>query len=176
MKHRFHRVFLPVLLGMVTVVPATTWVSAVAMSSAASKPGGASPAGKASNIWAAARTGDTGAIERHLASGVAVNDVDPGRGGTPLLWAAVTGQAVAIELLISRSADLNAVDRDGGTALHAAAFLGHVNAVDVLVRNGASLNIANKRGTTPPDAAIVDEGTTRYFAFGPIRPWSATAG
>ncbi len=64
--------------------------------------------------------------------------MDPERDGTPLLWAAVTGQAPAVELLISRGADLNAVDRDGGTALHAAAFLGHVKAVDVLVRKGAS--------------------------------------
>ena len=40
------------------------------------------------------------AIERHLASGVAVDAIDPERGGTPLLWAAVTGRAEAIELLI----------------------------------------------------------------------------
>ncbi len=83
-KHRFHRVFLPLLLGMVTIVPATNWISGVAMSSASSKPGGASPTGEASNIWAAARAGDLGAIERHLASGAAVDALDPERGGTPL--------------------------------------------------------------------------------------------
>ena len=37
-----------------------------------------------------------------MASGVAVDAVDPERGGTPLLWAAATGQAEAIELLIGR--------------------------------------------------------------------------
>lgn len=163
-KHRFRRVFLPLLLGMVTVVPATNVISVVAMSSASGKPGGASPTGKASTIWAAAQAGDLGAIGRHLASGVAVNDVDPERGGTPLLWAAVTGRAEAIELLIRRGADVNAVDRDGGTALHAAAFLGHEKAVDVLVRNGAKVNAANKRGETPLDGAALDEGTTRYVA------------
>ena len=84
-----------------------------------------------------------------MASGVAVDAVDPERGGTPLLWAAVTGRAEAIELLIGRGADVNAVGRDGGTALHAAAFLGHEKAVDVLVRNGAKVNAANKRGSTP---------------------------
>jgi hypothetical protein len=163
-KHRFHRVFLPLLLGMVTIVPATNWISGVAISSASSKPGGASPTGKASNIWAAARAGDLGAIERHLASGVAVNDVDPEHGGTPLLWAAVTGRAEAIELLAGRGADVNAVGRDGGTALHAAAFLGHEKAVDVLVRIGAKVNATNKHGATPLDLATLDEGTTRYFA------------
>ena len=163
-KHRFHRVFLPLLLGMVTIVPATNWISGVAISSASSKPGGGSPTGEASNIWAAARAGDLDAIERHLASGVGVDDLDPERGGTPLLWAAVTGRAEAIELLIGRGADVNAVGRDGGTALHAAAFLGHEKVVDVLVRNGANVNATNKRGDTPLDAATIDEGTTRYFA------------
>ena len=164
LKHRFRRVFLPLLLGMVTIVPLTNWISVVAISSASSKLDSASPTGKASDIWAAARAGDLGAIERHMAGGVGVNDVDPDRGGTPLLWAAVTGRAEAIELLIGRGALVNAVDPDGGTALHAAAFLGHEQAVEVLMRNGANINATNKRGQTPLDVAIVDEGTTRYFA------------
>ena len=104
------------------------------------------------------------AAEGHLANGATVNDLDPEHGGTPLLWAAAAGRAEAIELLIGRGADVNAVDRDGGTALHAAAFLGHEKAVDVLIRNGAKVNATNGRGNTPLDGAILDEGTTRYFA------------
>jgi peptidoglycan/LPS O-acetylase OafA/YrhL len=163
-KHRFHRVFLPLLLGMVTILPATMWISGVAMSSASRKTSGESPTGQASNIWSAARAGDKGAIEQQMASGVAVDAIDPERGGTALLWAAASGQAEAIEQLIGRGADVNAAGPDGGTALHAAAFLGHENAVDVLVRHGAKVNAANKRGSTPFDTAILDEGTTRYFA------------
>ncbi len=137
-KHRFHRVLLPLLVGMFTVVPLTVGISTVAMMSAARKPGGTAAAENASTIWSAARVGDIEAIERHLASGLAVDANDPERGGTPLMWAAVTGRAEAIELLIWRGADVNAVDRDGGTALHAAAFLGHEKAVDMLMRNGRS--------------------------------------
>ena len=163
-KHRFHRVFLPLLAGMFTIVPLTNGISTVAMSAAARKPGGTPPAQDASNIWAAARAGDVGAIERYIESGAAVDAVDPERGGTPLLWASVTGRAEAIELLIRRGADVNAVDPDGGTALHAAAFLGHEKAVDVLVANGANVNAANKRGETPLDGASLDVETTRFFA------------
>jgi Acyltransferase family/Ankyrin repeats (3 copies) len=163
-KHRFQRVFLPLLVGTFTIVPLTIGISTVAMTSASRKPGGAAPGEGASTIWAAARAGDLGAIERHMASGAAVDGVDPERGGTPLLWAAVTGRAEAIELLIRRGADVNAVDRDGGTALHAAAFMGHEKAVDVLLRHGAKVNAANSRGETPLDGAVLDEGTTRYFA------------
>jgi surface polysaccharide O-acyltransferase-like enzyme len=162
-KHRFRRVFLPLLVGMVTVVPATQWISAVAMSSASRAPG-ASRTGGASNLWEAARGGDLGAVERHLATGAAVNGLDGELGATPLAWAALGGRAEAIELLIRRGADVNAVGRDGGTPLHAAAFLGHEKAVDALVKNDAKVNATNARGETPLDAATIDVGTTRLIA------------
>jgi surface polysaccharide O-acyltransferase-like enzyme len=163
-KHRFFRVFLPLLVGMVTIVPATNWICAVAMSSAPRKPGGASPTGEASNIWVAAAAGDLGAIERHLASGADVNGVGGEFRSTPLLRAALAGRAEAVELLIRRGADVHALDLGGGTPLHAAAFLGHERAVEVLVRNGADVNAANSRGESPLDTATVDEATTRFFA------------
>ena len=45
-KHRFFRVFLPLLLGMVTIVPATNWISYVAMSSASGKSGSVPQTGR----------------------------------------------------------------------------------------------------------------------------------
>jgi hypothetical protein len=95
---------------------------------------------------------------------VAVDALDTGLGGTPLMWAAIKGRAEAIELLIGRGANMNAVDPAGGTALHAAAFLGHEKATELLIRSGANVNAANKRGETPLDVASLDEGTTRYVA------------
>ena len=163
-KHRFRRVFLPLLAGMFTIVPLTMGISTFAIFSASKKPAVAALAEGTTTIWAAASAGDLGAIKRHLASGAKVDGLDPERGGTPLLWAAVTGKAEAIELLIQRGANVNAVDRDGGTALHAAAFLGHEKAVETLLQNGAKVNAANSRGETPLDGAVVDEGTTRFIA------------
>jgi peptidoglycan/LPS O-acetylase OafA/YrhL len=163
-KHRYRRVLLPMLLGLATIVPLTNWISGVATSSSSRKPSAPPSTGATSNIWAAARAGDLDAIERHLAVGAAVNGLDPERGGTPLAWAAVSGRAEAVELLVKRGADVNAVDQSGGTALQGAAFLGHENVVDVLLRNGANVNAANRRGETPLDSAVLDEGTTRYFA------------
>jgi hypothetical protein len=163
-RHRYRRVFLPLLMGMVTIVPLTIGVSSLAMYSASRKPGATVPAKASTSIWAAAQAGDLGAIERHVASGAAVDAVDPKHGGTPLAWAAVTGQAEAIELLIGRGARVNAAGKDGGTALLAAAFLGHEKAVEVLVRHGADINAVNRDGSAPLDVAILDEGTTRYYA------------
>ena len=163
-KHRFHRVLLPLLLGMVTVIPLTIGVSTFAMSSASRKSDGVPRASDAPDIWGAAKVGDVAAIEQYLASGTAVDALNPEHGGTPLMWAAASGKTEAIELLIRRGADVNAVTRDGGTSLHAAAFLGHETAVDVLIQNGAKVNAMNEQGSTALDVATLDEGTTRYFA------------
>ena len=76
-KHRFHRVFLPLLAGMFTIVPLTIGISTLAMSSAPGSPAARPRPRSASTIWAAARAGDLGAIERHLASGVAVDGRRP---------------------------------------------------------------------------------------------------
>lgn len=162
--HRFHRVVLPLLLGMITVIPATLWISGVAISSRSGKPVDVPPTDKRSNIWWAARAGDLDAVEQHVADGVAVDALDPEHGGTPLVWASVTGQTEIIERLIGKGANVNAADPNGGTALIAASFMGHEKTVDLLVRNGAKVNAANKRGDTPLDVASLDEDTTRYFA------------
>jgi hypothetical protein len=163
-KHRFFRVFLPLLLGMVTIVPATFWISSVAMSSGSGKPVGVAPAGGVPDIWEAAATGDLGVIERHLANGADVN----GRGGkyrsTALQRAALAGREEAAELLIRRGADVNALEGDQSTPLHSAALLGHEKVVHVLVQNGADVNAANSRGETPLGAATLDGGTVRFIA------------
>ncbi len=133
-KHRFSRVFLPLLLGMVTIVPATFWISSVAMSSASGKAASVAPAGGAPDIWEAAAAGDVGAMERHPANA----DVN-GRGGkyrsTPLQRAALAGRAEVVELLIRHGVDVNALEGDRSSPLHSAALLGHEKVVYLLVQN-----------------------------------------
>jgi peptidoglycan/LPS O-acetylase OafA/YrhL len=165
-RHRFRRVFLPLLLGMVTIIPLVHAISGMATSSASSKPAGESPGaeGAESTIWKAADAGDLEAIERFLASGTAVDDPDPRVGLTPLLWAALADRAEAVELLIRRGADVNFAASDGGTPLHGAAFLGLETTVRTLVENGAEVNPANKMGQTPLDNAMVDAKQTIHYA------------
>ncbi len=163
--HRFRRVFLPLLLGMVTIVPLTNWSYYFALSSASRHSGGESATGEASTIWAAADAGDLEAIEQHLAKGADVNGKNGREGGiTPLHRAALANRTQAAELLIKRGADVNGAAIDGGTPLHAAAFVGNEEVVATLVEHRANVNAANKRGETPLDNASVDEPTTIYFA------------
>lgn len=105
----------------------------------------------------AAVTGDLGAIQRIIASGVAV-DVRNGdihkmgciEQQTPLHRAAYSGQIRAAELLLSLGADIEARDRCYKTPLHFA-VIGFPNLamVDFLLNNGADINAATDYGVTP---------------------------
>lgn len=162
-KHRYRRVFLPLLLGMVTFVPLTVGVSMWAM--AGSKPPTLPESETTtSNIWLAAKNGDLQQLELYLDEGVTVDARDPVGRGTALQWAAASGQTKAMNALVRRGANLNSVTSDGGTALHAASFLAHVDAVRFLVENGAEINKENKNGNTPLDLCQLDDQTTRYYA------------
>jgi peptidoglycan/LPS O-acetylase OafA/YrhL len=163
-RHRFARVVLPLLLGMVTIVPAVHVVSAIAIFTSAPETAGRDAGGKRDDLWAAAEVGDLKAIERHLDAGAAVNGLDPRRQWTPLLSAALADRGEAVELLIRRGADPSPAAVDGGTPLHGAAFLGNEKAVAALLAHGAKVNARNKRGETPLDNASIDEVTTRFIA------------
>jgi ankyrin repeat protein len=101
------------------------------------------------SINKAARTGNIEAVKQHIAAGTDVNSKDKGKwgGGTaPLHWAATKEIA---ELLISKSADVNAKANDGWTPLHWAADKGHKEIVELLIAAGADVNARSRWGGTP---------------------------
>ena len=106
---------------------------------------------KAVSYWDAARTGDIGALKRHLANGFDVNDKDEG-GGSALGLAALAGQAKTIQFLIGKGADPSSAGGDNNTPLHGAAFLGQTEATKLLIEGGAKVNAVNSRGETPLDS------------------------
>ncbi len=103
------------------------------------------------DIWAAARTGNLGAIKRHVAAGTNVNGTEPEGGSTPLIVAALHGQGKAADLLLENGARVDAPNNDGSTALLVAAFFGHTEIVKSLLDAGADVNVRNQRGETPLD-------------------------
>ena len=161
LSHRFRRVLLPLLLGLVTIVPAVNWISGWAIAS-----GLEANAAKAAEdtIWNAARNGDLAAIERHLQDGADINGIDPVSGQTPLVWAALLGQLEAVDWLLQNGAAVNDRTKDGGTPLHAAAFLGRVEVAKLLLQHGADTEAKNNNGDTPRVALEVDWELTRYLA------------
>lgn len=69
-------------------------------------------------------------------------------GGTPLHYAAYTGQLDVVKLLISHGADINQVYNDGIVALHMAANQGHLDIVEFLIDKGADINQRTENGNT----------------------------
>lgn len=115
-------------------------------------------------IWSAARNGNTEAVEQFLVKGSGVNAIDPIFGMPPLSWAALLGHAETADLLIQKGADVNARNEDGATPLHGAAFLGEVETADMLIQKGADVNARNDEGATPLDTTAVEWGITEFVA------------
>jgi ankyrin repeat protein len=92
---------------------------------------------------------DLATVERLLDAGVDVDEL--GRNAeTPLIAAALAGNAQAAELLIARGASVMARNKGGLTPLHAAAYSGSVEVARLLLDHGAALEDRdNISGTTP---------------------------
>ena len=69
-------------------------------------------------------------------------------GQNTLHLAAQKGHRGIVELLLSRSSDINAVDTDGQTALHLATSNGHVAVAEFLLDKGSDSSIKNVYGQT----------------------------
>jgi ankyrin repeat protein len=67
-------------------------------------------------------------------------------GRRPLHFAASSGNAAMIQLLLNASADINAASDDGSTALLLACAKGHADVADVLVLNSCHADIFDSSG------------------------------
>ena len=104
-KHRFLRVFLPLLLGMVTIVPATFGISFLAGSSGPrSPPARRRPGGGHLGV----RGRETSAPSSGTWPRGDVNGLGGQIRSTPLQRAALADRVKAVELLIRRGANVNA--------------------------------------------------------------------
>ncbi len=124
--------------------------------------------GKAAITYAAAR-GFLDIVRRLLDAGVDAR-FRYGNDLTALMWAAghedgVGAQAArgVVDLLLSRGAQLDAMDDRGRTALMIAAELGHAELVAMLIGRGADAGLRDKRGKTAFDLAT-SESVRRTLA------------
>ena len=75
--------------------------------------------------------------------------------GTPLMTASRLGLDNVVRILLSRNADINAVDMNGNTALHTAALNSQLSVVKLLLEKNPSLDIQNKVGNTALHLAVI---------------------
>lgn len=161
-KHRATRIFLPCMLGLVTIIPTMAWVSVQANQ----RPAAVGGAGQKSSptLVDAIQKNDLDTIQSELKSGADVNAQEPASGVTPLSWAALYGHAEAAKLLIENDADLEGANRDGARPLHAAAFLGRAEVVELLLKKGADTTAKDHKGVTALDTTYADWNTAQFVA------------
>jgi len=179
LKQRFLRVFLPCILGLVTILPLSGWAGGYAreiMNRQDAAKRGETPLtpeqeaqkqaekNKKSELVEMIRKGDHYEIELLLADGADPNQADPEFGIPALGWSALYGDPFAARLLIDFGAELNIKDRDSYRPLHSASFLGHVELVELLLKNGADPNVRGRQNDTPLDSSRADQGTTQSIA------------
>lgn len=107
-------------------------------------------------IIAAARKGDARELERFVSSKADVNTAipdalaQPGESGmTPLMFAALSGKADAVEVLLKAGAKVDARAKDGRNALMYAAGWSDAAAVRSLIDAGARLDARSEDQWTP---------------------------
>ncbi len=96
-------------------------------------------------LMLAAASGNTGALRQCLASGARANTHGPAR-FTPLLYAAIRGEAAMADALIEAEADVNYENASGLTPLMAAAKGNHASLVKKLIAAGAALDQTDREG------------------------------
>ena len=75
----------------------------------------------------------------------------------PLIWAVLSGNMQAVQLLIRSGADVNGRNDDGETPLHLAAMTGVLEIAKLLVASGADVNAQDEFGITPFRSADLNE-------------------
>ena len=157
LKQRAMRILLPLVIGMVTIIPLQTVVAIWAISSAA-EPENGKP-----SLASAIRQRDLPTIDNLSQDPEQINRRDGKFGVTPLAWAALSTDVELVERLIERGAAVDVTNLDGNTPLHAAAFLGRDQVVDLLLKKGANPNLCNQRGELPLSSVDADWNTTEFI-------------
>jgi len=88
-------------------------------------------------LYLAVQRGDIEQIERHIAWGSDINELDKD-GLSPLHVAANKGRYVVVKLLLNSGANADAKDRNGNTPLSTALLAGRIQIAELLKQKGAS--------------------------------------
>ena len=165
-QHRCLRILLPLVLGMVTIVPAT-WVVTIAagvVGEARRSTGADARQGPAANLWSAAAAGDVEQLKGQLEAEVDPDAWDPNTGATPLATAVWHGHNEAVEVLLAAGADVNGRCRDRTTPLLAAAFFGRAEVAETLLTYGADVTARNERGDSVASVITANWEITEHIA------------
>ena len=141
LSHRFKRIFIPMLLGLLTIIPLTWVVTGYVRSQATTA--------------AASVAADRGEAENTIPT--TTSEIN--------IWGDVaTADQAAVEKYLSNGGDVQLKDLNGATPLHVACFFGRANIAELLLKSDASLKALNNEGKRPDELLLIDWGTTAFIA------------
>ncbi|MFM7590984.1 MAG: acyltransferase family protein [Isosphaeraceae bacterium] len=164
LRQRFMRVFLPCMLGLVTVIPALEIASAWAGGLLNNNERGNMADGLPATFRAAIAKNDLDAVKNLIANGKDVNEVDTEMKLSPLAWACLHGDVQAANELLNHGAEPRFKTNDGNTLVHHSAFVGNLEIMQLVIRRGADFTARNKEGSSAFDSASVPIQTTTFIA------------
>ncbi|MHC4879530.1 MAG: acyltransferase family protein [Planctomycetota bacterium] len=138
--HRFKRIFLPMLLGLLTIIPATWAVTEYVRSS--------EPASSS------AENGERSELAGNAEAS----------GASSLIGAVAVGDIETVAKLIEAGGDLHVQDEFGSTPLHVACFFGRSEAAALLLEAGADREQLNNEGRRPAELLNTPWGVTSFVA------------
>jgi len=164
-KHRFLRILVPCLIGVITVLPAQHAVEAWATRSESKAVVRTTKDENATAFVNALKAGQREKAVQLLASGLDPNTQDPIYGLTLLAWAALVDDGPVAGELIKRGADVNGRSRNQSTALNAAAFRGSVIVAQLLLEQNADTTLKSADGDTPLRSAFAPSDASAGIAM-----------
>ncbi len=121
------------------------------------------------SLWAAAKENDLPLLARLHAEGGGLDTRDE-RGYSPLMLAAYSGHADAVDLLLRLGADPNSIDLAGNTVLMGATFKGYDAIVRALLAAGANATTRNLAGLDARGFAVMFGRTHLLELFPHLEP------
>ena len=118
------------------------------------------------NLWTVAATGDLEQVERFVAFGWPLDDVDPIFRQTPIAWAINHGHPEIVAHLLGAGANPDATygREELTTHLHSAAFFGRPECARLLLEAEAGPHARNEFGETPLNALRHAKGVVDVVA------------
>ena len=141
--HRCKRIFLPMVLSMLTIIPLMLIVSGYVRSQPAPEPA------------AAVTDGNADSEEPGEQRGAADIDVSA---------AVVMGDLKSLGAYLQNGGDVDAKNAHGAAPMHVACLFGRADVAEILLDAGASLDVNNNEGATPEQLLALDWETTAYIA------------
>ena len=140
--HRFKRIFLPMVLAMLTIIP----VMGVVSSYVRSQPASESAELVTDNADVEEPAEQRGAVDIDVSAAVVMGDLD------------------SLSAYLQNGGNVDAKNAQGAAPLHVACLFGRAEVAEILLDAGASLELKNNEGATPEQLLSLDWATTAYIA------------